>query len=77
MKSGLSQNEKNKPRRIVIDHYDYTKLNKMLHNIAPIEKQIKYFEQSGITVPDELLAPFEDDKDNSPTFPYPQAFDKK
>ena len=49
----------------------------MLQNIAPIEKQIKFFEQSGITVPDELLPPFERECSYSRMFPYSNGFNKE
>ena len=48
MKSGLSQNEKLAALRIVIDNVNENTLNSKLSEIAHIEKQINFFEQSGL-----------------------------
>ena len=56
MKSGLSQNEKLKALRIVIDNVDENTLNSKLSEIAHIEKQIIFFEQSCLNRPPVLYA---------------------
>ena len=53
MKSGLGQKEKLKALRMFVDNHDVN--NRKLCENVHIEKQIKYFEQSGLNAPCELL----------------------
>ena len=56
MKSGLSQNEKLKALRIVIDNVDENTLNETLRTVVPFEKQLKDFVDAGIEQPREYRA---------------------
>ena len=51
MKSGLSQNEKLKALRIVIDNVDFDTLNEILRKVVPFKKKLKEFVDAEIEPP--------------------------